>query len=77
MTDSPSDRPTSDTQDKVGVKDILQSVFAAALGVQSSKNRDRDFKQGNIGVYIAAGILFTALFIGGVIAVVQAVVSLN
>jgi len=77
MTDSPSDRPTNDTQDKVGVKDILQSVFAAALGVQSSKNRDRDFKQGNIGVYIAAGILFTALFIGGVIAVVQAVVSLN
>lgn len=77
MTDSPSDRPPNDTHDKVGIKDILQSVFAAALGVQSSKNRDRDFKQGNIGIYIAAGILFTALFIGGITAVVQAVVSLN
>lgn len=77
MKNPPSDEPTSDTQEKVSVKDILQSVFAAALGVQSSKNRDRDFKQGNIGIFIAAGILFTALFIGGVIAVVQAVVSLN
>lgn len=77
MKNPPSDESTSDTQEKVSVKDILQSVFAAALGVQSSKNRDRDFKQGNIGIFIAAGILFTALFIGGVIAVVQAVVSLN
>ncbi len=77
MKNPPSDESTSDTQEKVSVKDILQSVFAAALGVQSSKNRDRDFKQGNIGIFIAAGIIFTALFIGGVIAVVQAVVSLN
>lgn len=77
MKNPPSDESTSDTPKKVSVKDILQSVFAAALGVQSSKNRDRDFKQGNIGIFIAAGILFTALFIGGVIAVVQAVVSLN
>jgi K+-sensing histidine kinase KdpD len=77
MKNPPSDESTSDTQEKVSVKDILQSVFAAALGVQSSKNRDRDFKQGNIGIFIAAGILFTALFIGGVIAVVQAVVSHN
>ena len=77
MKNPPSDESTSDTQEKVSVKDILQSVFAAALGVQSSKNRDRDFKQGNIGIFIAADIIFTALFIGGVIAVVQAVVSLN
>lgn len=77
MKNPPSDESTSDTQEKVSAKDILQSVFAAALGVQSSKNRDRDFKQGNIGIFIAAGIIFTALFIGGVIAVVQAVVSLN
>ena len=77
MKNPPSDESTSVTQEKVSVKDILQSVFAAALGVQSSKNRDRDFKQGNIGIFIAAGIIFTALFIGGVIAVVQAVVSLN
>ena len=77
MKNPPSDESTRDSHEKDSVKDILQSVFAAALGVQSSKNRDRDFKQGNIGIFIAAGILFTALFIGGVIAVVQAVVSLN
>lgn len=57
----------------MSVKQILSSVFAAALGVQSSKNRERDFKQGSIKIFIAAGLIFTALFIGGVITVVNLV----
>ncbi|MCB1703397.1 MAG: DUF2970 domain-containing protein [Halioglobus sp.] len=54
---------------------VVASVFAAGLGVQSSKNRERDFKQGRIGVFIAAGIIFTLLFIGAVMFVVQMVVK--
>ena len=65
----------SDDNAPLGTGAILQSVFAAALGVQSSKNRERDFNQGNIKVYIAAGIIFTALFIGGVFSVVQLVLA--
>ena len=54
---------------------IVSSVMAAGLGVQSSKNRERDFKQGRIGVFIAAGIIFTLLFIGTVYTVVQLVLK--
>jgi hypothetical protein len=54
---------------------VIGSVLAAGLGVQSSKNRERDFKQGRIGVFIAAGIIFTLLFIGTVFTVVQLVLK--
>lgn len=60
---------------KMGLKDLLQSVLAAALGVQSAKNRERDFRQGSAGVFIAAGIIFTVLFIAGVVTVVQLVLA--
>lgn len=54
---------------------VISSVFAAGLGVQSSKNRERDFKQGRAGVFIAAGIIFTLAFIGLVVLVVQMVLK--
>lgn len=54
---------------------VVASIFAAGLGVQSSKNRERDFKQGRAGVFIAAGIVFTLFFIGTVFAVVQLVLN--
>lgn len=54
---------------------VVSSVLAAGLGIQSSKNRERDFKQGRIGVFIAAGIVFTLLFIGVVFTVVQLVLK--
>lgn len=54
---------------------IVLSVIAAAFGVQSSKNRERDFKGGNIYVYIAAGVIFTAVFVAVVILVVRLVLA--
>ncbi|MBM68526.1 MAG: hypothetical protein CME43_03500 [Haliea sp.] len=54
---------------------VISSVFAAGLGVQSSRNRERDFSQGRIGVFIAAGLIFTILFIIAVVAVVHIVIS--
>ncbi len=54
---------------------VIASVLAAGLGVQSSKNRERDFKQGRAGTFIAAGLIFTLLFIGTVYTVVQVVLS--
>ena len=52
---------------------LLQSIFAAALGVQSAQNRERDFSNGNFWVFVAAGMLATALFIGTVVTVVSLV----
>lgn len=60
---------------KLNPLQVVGSVLSAGLGVQSSKNRERDFKQGRLGVFIAAGIVFTLLFIGIVIFVVQMVLS--
>ncbi|HAN68142.1 MAG: DUF2970 domain-containing protein [Halieaceae bacterium] len=54
---------------------VISSVFAAGLGVQSSRNRERDFKQGRFGVFIAAGLIFTLLFIVTVVAIVKIVIS--
>ena len=70
-----TDPKPSESSSKVGIKHILQSVLAAAFGVQSAKNRERDFQQGSAGVFIAAAVLFTVLFIGGVLAVVQMVIA--
>lgn len=39
------------------------SVLAAFFGVQSSKNRQRDFTRGNPKVFIVVGLLVTAAFI--------------
>ncbi|MEE4202140.1 MAG: DUF2970 domain-containing protein [Halieaceae bacterium] len=76
MENSQTDNSKPESGKKsLGLMAVLSSVFAAALGVQSSKNRERDFKQGSAGVYIAAGIIFTALFIATVVMVVQWVIA--
>ena len=77
--------PTNDRDDKesntpevprkLNPLQIVGSVLAAAFGVQSSKNRERDFKHGHIGVFIAAGIVFTLLFIGTVAFIVQMILK--
>lgn len=56
---------------KPGIIQIALSTIAAAFGVQSNKNRERDFSGGNIYSYIIAGVIFTALFVGGLILLVN------
>ena len=41
---------------------MLHSVMAAAFGVQSGKNRARDFTHGKPSHFVILGILFTAVF---------------
>lgn len=52
---------------------VVLSVLAAALGVQSARNRERDFEHGNPLVFIAAGLIFTVLFIATIVGVVYLV----
>ncbi|MFV3306874.1 DUF2970 domain-containing protein [Pseudomonas sp. NY15181] len=52
---------------------MLHSVLAAAFGVQSGKNRARDFTQGKPSHFIAMGILFTLVFVLLLYALVQLV----
>ena len=62
-------------QEKPGFFDIVGSVVSAAFGVQSSKNRLRDFSGGSAAPYIVGGIIFTVLFILAIVAVVKMVVA--
>jgi len=68
----------SDDQDNkpLSLWEMLQSVLSAALGVQSSKNRARDFSRGKPSHFIILGVLFTALFVLVIFAVVQLVLHL-
>ncbi|KFX69154.1 hypothetical protein TMS3_0116970 [Pseudomonas taeanensis MS-3] len=53
--------------------EMLQSVLAAALGVQSGKNRSRDFSRGKPSHFIILGLLFTLVFVLILFAVVKLV----
>ena len=54
---------------------VIGSVLAAGFGVQSSKNRKRDFQHGKPIVYIIAGIIFTVLFILTIYLIVSTVIE--
>jgi uncharacterized transporter YbjL len=56
--------------------EMLQSVFSAALGVQSGKNRARDFSRGKPSHFIILGVLFTVLFVLVIFGVVQLVLHM-
>lgn len=56
---------------------MLHSVLAAALGVQSGKNRARDFTHGKASHFIALGVLFTLVFVLVLIGLVQLAMHLT
>ena len=55
----------------LNLKELSGSVAAAALGVQSSENRERDFSRGKLHQFVLAGVLATALFVGSVLTAVN------
>ncbi|WP_029921879.1 DUF2970 domain-containing protein [Nevskia soli] len=62
MTEPPAEQPGKDER----APTLLQtaaSVVSAAFGVQSEKNRERDFKHGKASTFIIGGIVFTLLLI--------------
>ncbi|MGR9051675.1 MAG: DUF2970 domain-containing protein [Gammaproteobacteria bacterium] len=42
---------------------VIKSVLAAAAGIQSNDNREKDFAHGSLPIYIVAGLIFTVLFV--------------
>ena len=78
MNDSHSDEsPKDDTQQntakKASIPQIALSVVAAAFGVSTNKNRERDFSQSSPIPYIIGGIVFTVVFVLSIIGVVSLV----
>ena len=60
---------------KPGLLSVVKSILAAGIGVQSDKNRQRDFEQGNPLTFIVGGVIFTLLFSLCVASVVGLVLS--
>ncbi|NQY62351.1 MAG: DUF2970 domain-containing protein [Alteromonadaceae bacterium] len=54
-------------------KETFKSVGAAFFGVQSNKNRERDFNHGKLSHFIIAGIIAVLIFIASLVAVVSLV----
>jgi len=53
---------------------VIGSVFAAAFGVQSRSNKQRDFARGNPLHFIFAGVLFTGLLLATIITIVNTII---
>ncbi|KAA1175155.1 DUF2970 domain-containing protein [Marinobacter salinexigens] len=76
MTDvSDTNKNSNKPGPRPGILKIMQSVLAGALGVQSNRRREEDFSSHSPWPYIVAGILFTAIFVVGLIVVVQIVLA--
>ncbi|WP_339674506.1 DUF2970 domain-containing protein [uncultured Zhongshania sp.] len=69
MTDSDDDTK------KPGLIAVIGSVISAAFGVQSSKNRERDFTHGRFRNYVITAIIFVGVFIATVYTIVQIVLK--
>ncbi len=68
--------PTLDQADeKPNFWAIVASTLAAFIGVQSNRNRIRDFKYGNIYSFIVSGLVFTVIFIFCITSVVKWVLN--
>lgn len=58
-----------------GFFSTFQSALASAFGVQSEKNRERDFSQGRPAHFIIAGMIGTVILVLILVLVVKLVLS--
>lgn len=73
---SPSWTSTTTTSAPLGWGELLQSILAAALGVQSGRNRTRDFSRGRPVQFIVLGLLFSLIFVLVILGLVRLVLYL-
>lgn len=60
---------------KPTITQVIKSVLSAVIGVQSNKNRQKDFEQGSLSTYIIAGLIFTVLFVLALVFLVSTVLG--
>ena len=75
ITVKESDNKNQQPKKKPNLTALVLSILAAGFGVQSDKNRERDFNQGSPLAFILGGFLFTLLFILSVALIVGLVLS--
>ncbi len=60
---------------KLGLIDVIKSVIAAGIGIQSKKNRELDFEHGSLYQYLIVGLIATLLFIITIVFIVSTVTN--
>ena len=65
--------------EKTGVNfwQLVSSTLAAFFGVQSDRNRERDFTHGKFSHFIWMGLLVGLIFLATLIGIVQLVLRFN
>lgn len=63
----------TEVKKKVTPLSLAGSIMAAGFGVQSKKNRERDFEHGRFHHFVIGGIIFAVLFVLLVIGLVKVV----
>lgn len=72
---TPNSPKDAEKAQKPGLFQVLASVLAALFGVQSAKNRERDFKKGSAGDYIAIYVIIVLSMVIGMVITVNMVIS--
>lgn len=67
---------TNEDKQTPSLLDVARSVLWAMIGVQKSKNHERDFKHGKPSQYIIVGLIGVAIFITIIITVVKFALSM-
>jgi len=62
-------------KEELGPLEIMKSVGAAMIGVQSDANRERDFENGKPSQFIIAGIIFVIMLLITIATVVSSVLE--
>lgn len=60
---------------KPGFWQVIVSILAAAMGVNSARNRQRDFSASSPWPFIIGGIIFGVLFVVGIALIVKVVLE--
>jgi len=59
--------------EKNNLRQTLASIASAFIGIQSNKNRERDFSQGKFSHFIIGGLIGVAAFIAFLVILVSLV----
>ncbi len=54
---------------------VIKSVLAAFMGIQSKSNREHDFTKGNVVSYIVVGIAATIVFILTLVFIIKLIIG--
>ncbi len=74
--DSPIQPENDDESDSLSLSQMFGSALAAALGIQSKANRERDFARGKPFHFVIVGLVFTAGFVMLMSLAVQLILTL-